>query len=79
MQFAGEALDFRSSSNTNEIDMKIETLAVHAGHTIDSATGAVAAPIYLSTTFERDVDGSYPRGHMYIRNSNPNRDALEWC
>ncbi len=57
--------------------MKIETLAVHAGHTIDSATGAVAAPIYLSTTFERDVDGGYPRGHMYIRNSNPNRDALE--
>lgn len=57
--------------------MKIETLAVHAGHTIDSATGAVAAPIHLSTTFERDVDGGYPRGHMYIRNSNPNRDALE--
>jgi cystathionine gamma-synthase len=77
MQFAGEALDFRSCSNANEIDMKIETLAVHAGHTIDSATGAVAAPIYLSTTFERDVDGGYPRGHMYIRNSNPNRDALE--
>jgi cystathionine gamma-synthase len=57
--------------------MKIETLAVHAGHAIDSATGAVAAPIHLSTTFERDVDGGYSRGHMYIRNSNPNREALE--
>jgi cystathionine gamma-synthase len=57
--------------------MKIETLAVHAGHTIDPATGAVAAPIYLSTTFERDVDGAYPRGFMYTRNSNPNREALE--
>jgi cystathionine gamma-synthase len=57
--------------------MKIETLAVHAGHTIDPATGAVATPIYLSTTFERDVDGAYSRGHMYSRNSNPNRQMLE--
>ena len=57
--------------------MKIETLAVHAGHTIDPATGAVAAPIYLSTTFERDVEGAYPRGFMYTRNDNPNRQALE--
>src|SRR5213596_919580 len=51
--------------------MKIETLAVHAGHAVDPATGAVAAPIYLSTTFERDVEGTYPR------NDNPNRQALE--
>ena len=57
--------------------MKIETLAVHAGHSIDPATGAVATPIYLSTTFERDVDGAYSRGHMYSRNSNPNRQMLE--
>jgi cystathionine gamma-synthase len=57
--------------------MKIETLAVHAGHSIDPATGAVATPIHLSTTFERDVDGSYPRGFMYTRNDNPNRQALE--
>jgi cystathionine gamma-synthase len=57
--------------------MKIETLAVHAGHAIDPATGAVAAPIYLSTTFERDIEGAYPRGFMYTRNDNPNRQALE--
>src|SRR6266516_865656 len=57
--------------------MKIETLAVHAGQAIDSATGAVSAPIYLSTTFERDVEGTYSRGFMYTRNDNPNRDALE--
>jgi cystathionine gamma-synthase len=57
--------------------MKIETLAVRAGHTIDPATGAVATPIYLSTTFERDVEGTYSRGHMYTRNSNPNRQMLE--
>jgi cystathionine gamma-synthase len=57
--------------------MKIETLAVHAGHTIDPATGAVAAPIHLSTTFERDIEGTYSRGFMYTRNNNPNRGALE--
>jgi cystathionine gamma-synthase len=58
-------------------DMKIETLAVHAGHDIDPATGAVTTPIYLSTTFERDIEGGYPRGFMYTRNNNPNREALE--
>src|SRR5919202_1016426 len=57
--------------------MKIETIAVHAGHAVDPATGAVAAPIYLSTTFERDVEGTYSRGFMYTRNDNPNRQALE--
>ena len=57
--------------------MKIETLAVHAGHSVDPSTGAVSAPIHLSTTFERDIEGTYSRGHMYTRNSNPNRAALE--
>jgi cystathionine gamma-synthase len=58
-------------------EMKIETLAVHAGHAIDPATGAVSAPIHLSTTFERDIEGTYSRGFMYTRNNNPNREALE--
>src|SRR5262249_5291636 len=57
--------------------MKIETLAVHAGREIDQATGAVSPPINLSTTFEREIDGSYSRGYMYIRNNNPNRALLE--
>ena len=57
--------------------MKIETIAIHAGHEVDPATGAVAAPIYLSTTFERDIEGTYPRGFMYSRNDNPNRKMLE--
>lgn len=57
--------------------MKIETIAVHAGHAIDPATGAVAAPIHLSTTFERDRDGKFPRGFSYARSDNPTRHALE--
>ncbi len=59
--------------------MKIETLAVHSGRQIDPATGAVAAPIHLSTTFERDADGKWPRGFTYSREENPNRNTLEEC
>ncbi len=57
--------------------MRIETLAVHAGHEIDAATGAVATPIHMSTTFERDADGGYPHEFIYGRSANPNRQALE--
>jgi cystathionine gamma-synthase len=56
---------------------RFETLAVHAGHGVDSATGAVTEPIHLSTTFEREADGSYPHGFLYSRNHNPNRNGLE--
>jgi len=54
-----------------------ETIAVHAGRKVDSATGAVAAPIHLSTTFERATDGSFPSGFDYARSNNPNRATLE--
>ncbi|NUQ21550.1 MAG: aminotransferase class V-fold PLP-dependent enzyme [Gemmatimonadaceae bacterium] len=57
--------------------MKLETLAVHAGHAPDPATGAVTPPISLSTTFERAADGTMPHGWVYSRYSNPNLDALE--
>jgi len=39
----------------------------------------MAQPIYLSTTFERDADGSYPRGYRYSREGTPNRTVLESC
>lgn len=56
---------------------RMETLAVHAGHGVDAATGAVTESIQLSTTFERDADGGYSRGYLYSRNHNPNRNGLE--
>jgi cystathionine gamma-synthase len=56
---------------------RFETLAVHAGASIDDATGAVAGTIYRSTTFERAPDGSYPSGFSYARGGNPNRALLE--
>lgn len=57
--------------------MKLETMAVHAGRQPDPASGAVTPNITPSTTFERAEDGSYPRGHVYTRDSNPTRAALE--
>ena len=57
--------------------MKFETRAVHAGHRIDPTTGSVAPPIYLSTTFARDPDGTPLGGHTYIRESNPTQEHLE--
>jgi cystathionine gamma-synthase len=59
--------------------MRIETLAVHAGHSVDLASGAVTPPINLSTTFAREADGSYRAGLVYSRYSNPNRTGLEEC
>ncbi len=57
--------------------MRIETLAIHSSLDIDPSTGAVHTPITLTTTFERDTDGEYPRGYIYSRLGNPTRSLLE--
>ena len=62
----------------SEKSAHFETTCVHAGRKIDPATGAVAPPIHLSTTFERTPDYS-AEGYIYGRSANPNRDQLETC
>jgi cystathionine gamma-synthase len=57
--------------------LRFETLAVHVAATPNPATGAVTPAIQLSTTFQRSADGTYPSGYEYIRDGNPNRQALE--
>ncbi|HEY1273036.1 MAG TPA: aminotransferase class I/II-fold pyridoxal phosphate-dependent enzyme [Terriglobales bacterium] len=57
--------------------MHIETIAVHAGGDPDPATGAVAPPIHLSTTFEHGPAGEHTHGYIYIRESNPTQTRLE--
>ena len=57
----------------------LNTRCVRAAHAPEAATGAIAEPIYLTTTFERDADGSYPHGYRYSREGSPNRTALESC
>ncbi len=54
---------------------RIETRSIHGGPR--SATGAVAPPIHLSTTFERDEQGKLRSEFLYSRSGNPDRSALE--
>ena len=64
--------------------MKIETLAVHAGHTPDPTTKAVATPIYQTVAYAFDsaqhgadlFDLKVP-GNIYTRIMNPTQDVLE--
>ena len=57
--------------------MKLQTRLAKAGARPDPETGAVVPPIHTSTTYERDADGSYPRGFTYSRWANPTRSLLE--
>ncbi len=52
------------------------TVAVHAGNEPDPATGAVAPPIHLATTFRRGADGERIAGYEYQREGNPTNDRL---
>jgi cystathionine gamma-synthase len=61
------------------VTFRPETIAVHAGRQTDAGTGAVTAPIYLSTIFERDEAGHGRHGFDYGRDGNPNRVMLETC
>ena len=52
------------------------TLAVHAGNQVDDATGAVAPPLHLSTTFRHGPAGERVAGYEYQREGNPTNDRL---
>ena len=61
-----------------------ETLALHAGWRRDSATNAVAVPIYQTTSFQFDSSehaanlfGLRELGNIYTRIMNPTQDAFE--
>ncbi|MCA9533155.1 MAG: PLP-dependent transferase [Myxococcales bacterium] len=54
----------------------LDTLALHAGQPPDPATGAVAVPIVLASTFAQSAPGEH-QGYSYTRTGNPNRAQLE--
>jgi len=56
---------------------RLDTLAVHAGMEPDEATGAVAPPIYQTSTFEQEAVGRPRGGWEYARTGNPTRSRLE--
>ena len=61
-----------------------ETIALHAGYRSDPATGAVAVPIYQTTSYQFKDTAHASRlfalqelGNIYTRIMNPTQDALE--
>lgn len=63
--------------NGHTTERRFGTLAVHAGAHHDPTTGAVIAPISLSTTYAQTSVGSPVGQYEYTRSSNPNRDNFE--
>jgi cystathionine gamma-lyase len=54
------------------------TRAIHHAQDPDSATGAIATPIYQTSTFVLEELGKN-KGYQYARSHNPTRTALEKC
>jgi cystathionine gamma-synthase len=59
------------------LDLNFETLAVHAGAEPDEATGAVAPPIFQTSTYRQEGVGRPTAGYEYARTQNPTRERLE--
>jgi cystathionine gamma-synthase len=59
------------------LKMRLETIAVRAGAEIDPATGALAPPLHLSTTFEHGPASEALHGFLYVREKNPTQSRLE--
>lgn len=53
------------------------TRAIHAGQEPEPLTGAVAYPIFATSTYVQDELGKPRLGYEYSRVSNPTRDRLE--
>ena len=58
-------------------NLAFETLAVHAGAEPDELTGAVAPPIYQTSTYAQDGVNRPRGGYDYARSVNPTRDRLQ--
>lgn len=56
---------------------KFETLAIKSTENHFSDSNPVSTPIYLSSTYKRNNDGTYNNDFVYSRNSNPNRTIIE--
>jgi cystathionine gamma-lyase len=61
---------------TYDPDAKLSTRAIHAGNPPDPRTGAVAVPVYQTSTYAQEGLGKH-KGYEYARSQNPTREALE--
>jgi len=62
--------------NKQDSGLRPETRAVHVGNEPDPATGAVAPPLHLATTFQHAADGTRVAGYEYQRAADPTNDRL---
>ncbi len=60
----------------NPKDFGFSTRAIHAGQPPEATTGAVAVPIFQTSTYVHDEFGQH-KGFEYARGENPTRAALE--
>ena len=72
------------SSNTNNHNMKKETLAIHAGYTSEPTTKSVAVPIYQTSSYVFDNTDHAANlfslaelGFIYTRLNNPTNEILQ--
>lgn len=56
--------------------LKLATLAIHGGQSVDPTTGAVMVPIYATSTYAQPAPGEH-QGFEYSRTHNPTRFAYE--
>lgn len=63
--------------NDEKRKWRFETEAIKSAQNHLQNINPVSTPIYLSTTYERNGDGSYGDGLIYSRHNNPNRHILE--
>ena len=77
-------IGIRGISKCHQVRIRLETLPLHAGWRADPATGAVAVPIYQTTSYQfRDTEHAAnlfalkELGNIYTRIMNPTNDVLE--
>lgn len=65
-----------SNRHSQNSDLRLETVAVHAGTEPDPSTGAIMTPIFQTSTFAQEDVGRH-KGYDYSRSDNPTRTALQ--
>src|SRR5213593_1327732 len=59
------------------LTVSLETLAAQAMGEVDAVSGDLVPPIHMSTTYERQTDGSYRQDRVYTRADNPTFEHAE--
>ena len=64
--------------DTSKNNLDIASKVIHVGGEPDFETGAIAPPIYQTSTYVQSSPGEH-KGYEYTRSHNPTRTRLEKC